>query len=83
MLHAKQTSKQKHRGKAVPVLGAAGLSLSLASGASAASSGSTDMLTRNPAVSHQVTLCEEEIFDVSLATFYSSTKKMPEHSRAA
>jgi hypothetical protein len=67
MLHAKQTSKQKHRGKAVPVLGAAGLSLSLASGASAASSGSTaDMLTRNPAVSHQVTLCEEEIFDVRM-----------------
>ncbi len=76
MLHAKQPSKRKHRGKAVPVLGAAGLSLSLASGASAATSGSTaDMLTRNPAVSHQVTLCEEEIFDVSLATFYVFDKE--------
>ena len=76
MLRAKQTSKRKHRGKAVPVLGAAGLSLSLASGASAATSGSTaDMLTRNPAVSHQVTLCEEEIFDVSLATFYVFDKE--------
>ena len=69
MLPAKQASKRKRRGKAVPVLGAAGLSLSLASGASAATSGSTaDMLTRSTGVSHQITLCEEEIFDVSLAT---------------
>jgi len=76
MLPAKQASKRKRRGKAVPVLGAAGLSLSLASGASAATSGSTaDMLTRNTGVSHQITLCEEEIFDVSLATFYVFDKE--------
>src|SRR3974390_2876424 len=72
----KQASKRKRRGKAVPVLGAAGLSLSLASGASAATSGSTaDMLTRNTGVSHQITLCVEEIFDVSLATFYVFDKE--------
>ena len=76
MLPAKQASKRKRRGKAVPVLGAAGLSLSLASGASAATSGSTaDMLTRNTGVSHQITLCEEEIFDVSSATFYVFDKE--------
>src|SRR3974377_501443 len=76
MLPAKQASKRKRRGKAAPVLGAAGLSLSLASGASAATSGSTaDMLTRNTGVSHQITLCEEEIFDVSLATFYVFDKE--------
>ena len=76
MLRAKQASKPKYRGKALPVLGAAGLSLSLASGASAATSGSTaDMLTRNTGVGHQVTLCEEEIFDVSLATFYVFDKE--------
>jgi len=76
MLHAKQASKRKRRGKAVPVLGAAGLSLSLASGASAATSGSAaDVLTRNTGVSHQITLCEEEMFDVSLATFYIFDKE--------
>src|ERR1039458_9777926 len=76
MLHAKQASKRKHRGKAVPVLGVAGLSLSLASGASAATSGwAADMLTQNTGVSHQITLCEEEIFDVSLATFYVFDKE--------
>lgn len=76
MLRAKQASKPKYRGKALPVLGAAGLSLSLASGASVATSRSgADMLTRNTGVSHQVTLCEEEIFDVSLATFYVFDKE--------
>ncbi len=76
MLRAKQASKRKHGGKALPVLGAAGLSLSLASGASAATSRSgADILTRNTGVSHQVTLCEEEIFDVSLATFYVFDKE--------
>ena len=39
MSYVKQGSKRKRRSKAVPVLGAAGLSLSLASGASAASGG--------------------------------------------
>jgi hypothetical protein len=58
MLHAKQASSRRHKSnKAVPVLGAARLSLS------------TDMLTPKAGVSH-VTLCEEEISEVSLATFY-------------
>lgn len=76
MLHGTQASKRKYRGKVAPVLGVAGFSLSLASGASAATSGwAADMLTRNTGVSHQITLCEEEIFDVSLATIYVFDKE--------
>jgi len=71
MAHAKQPSKQKRRSKALPVLGAAGLSLSLASGASAAIGGpAADITARNPAMSHEITLAEEEISGVSMATFY-------------
>jgi hypothetical protein len=67
MSHAKQASTKRKRSiNAVPVLSAAGLSLSLASGASAAiGRPAADMPT-----SHEITLCEEEISDVSLATFY-------------
>jgi hypothetical protein len=81
MSHAKQDSKRKRRSKAVPLLGAAGLSLSLASGASATTTAdpAADPLTRNTGVSHEITLYEEEISDVSLATFMSSTRKTPEH----
>src|SRR5262249_3342722 len=45
MPQAKQTSKLKRRSKALPVLGAAGLSLSLASAASAVPTGLGDMPT--------------------------------------
>jgi hypothetical protein len=71
MSHAKQAStKRKRRINAVPVLSAAGLSLSLASGASAAIKPAADMPTPKTGMSHEITLCEEEISDVSLATFY-------------
>jgi hypothetical protein len=72
MSHAKQASlKQKRSIYAVPALSAAvGLSLSLASGASAAIPG-TDTPTPKTGTSHEITLCEEEISDVSLATFYA------------
>jgi hypothetical protein len=77
MLHDKQASKRRRRSKVAPVLGAAGLSLPLMSGASAAA---TDVLTRNTGVNHEITLCEEEISDVSsLRRFMSLTPKMPEH----
>jgi hypothetical protein len=73
--HATQGSKRKRRSKALPVLGAAGLSLSLASGASAAPGGPVaNMLTRDTGVSHEITLREEEVSDVSLATFYAVNK---------
>jgi hypothetical protein len=82
MSHAKQASKRKRRSKAVPMLGAAGLSLSLASSASAASSGAAaEVLTRNTGVTHEITLREEEICDVSLATFYVFDKDSVETLR--
>src|SRR6516162_1952030 len=67
MSHGKRNSKRKGRTKAVTVLGVAG-ALSLAGGASVAAVGPPgDTLTANTAV----TLVEEEIFDVSLSTFYA------------
>jgi len=72
--HAKQTSQRKRRSKALPVLGAAGLSLSLAGGASAVPNGlGADMPTQNPRDPHQIS--EEEISDVTLATFYVFDKE--------
>ena len=67
MPQAKKPSKRKHRACAVPLLGAAGLSLSLASGASAIPVGPAG----------DITLGEEEISDVSLATFYVFDKENP------
>jgi len=77
MPRAKQPSKRKRQTKAVPVLGAAGLSLSLTGGASAATGvPPADMpTTHNNALSHEITLGEEEISDVSLATFYVFDKE--------
>jgi hypothetical protein len=66
MSHAKQPSRRKHRACAVPLLGAAGLSLSLASGASA--------VTPNTGM-NEIALSEEEISDVTLATFYVFDKE--------
>jgi hypothetical protein len=68
---AKQASKRKRRMKAGPVLGAAGLSLSLVSGASAGTGGmAADVPAPNAGARHEVPLGDEEICDVSLATFY-------------
>jgi len=65
MSQAKQPSKR--RSKALPVLGAAGLSLALASTASAVPAGrAVDLLTPGNGDGNQVTLGEEEIADVSL-----------------
>jgi hypothetical protein len=75
MSRAKQASKGKQGSKAVPVLGAAGLSVTLASGASLAATALLDTQTRNAEVSHEIALREEEIFDVSLATFYVFDKE--------
>ena len=72
MSQAKRVSMRKRRGKAMPVLGAAGL-LALVSGASAKAP--ADTLTPNTGMSRQVFLGEEEITDVSLATFYVFDKE--------
>ncbi len=71
-----QASKKKRVMKSVPVLGAAGLTFSMVGGASAAAVPTADV-AQAPTVGlgHQVTLGEEEIADVSLATFYVFDKE--------
>src|SRR5258707_8892995 len=71
MPRVKQASKRKRVTKAVPVLGAAGLSFSLAGGAAAAVPPPTD-IPRNPniAPSHKFKISEKENFYIRLATFY-------------
>jgi hypothetical protein len=77
MSQTKEADRQKRRTKVVPVLGTVGLSLSLASGASVAAIGSVnqeiDPVTSAPPVAQQV-MDEEEISEVSLAIFPSSSK---------
>ena len=80
MSRAKQVLKRKRRCKIGPVLGAAGLSLSLAGGVSAATAAPV-ALTQNSVVSHEITLDEEEIADVNLATFYVFDKENAGPSR--
>ena len=71
----KQASKRTGRRKAVTVLGAAG-ALSLAGGASAAIVGPAEDTTgKDTLPRHVVTLSEEEVFDVNLATFYVFDKE--------
>lgn len=72
MRQAKKRSRRKRSRAALPVLGAAGVSLTMAGGASA----------NAPAVEvppqdsgPRILLAEEEIFDVSLATFYVFDKE--------
>ena len=75
MSQDKAASKRKRR-KAAPMLGAAGLSLTLASGASAATAQPTaDMAARRAPAAQEITLAEEEISGVSLATFHVFDKE--------
>jgi hypothetical protein len=71
MLQGKHALTKRKR-KALPALGVAGLSLTLASAASAAAiAGQTaEALTRNATTLHEISLSEEEISDVSLATLH-------------
>jgi len=70
MARVKQSSKKRVRA-ALPALGAAGLTFSMVGGASAAAVPANDATqTTNYTPNHQITLGEEEIADVSLATFH-------------
>jgi hypothetical protein len=61
---------------ALPALGAAGLTFSMVGGASAATvPGSDATQATNYSPNQQITLGEEEIADVSLATFYVFDKE--------
>jgi hypothetical protein len=76
MPKVKQSSKRKRVTKSVPVLGAAGLTFSMVGGASAAAMPTQDVpRTPNMVPNHAITLGDEEIADVSLATFYVFDKE--------
>ena len=76
MLHAKQSPKRKRRPESLPILGVAGLSLTLASAASAATTGpALDAPKGNAGVTYEIALLEEEISDVSLVMFYVFDKE--------
>ena len=71
-----KTAWKRNRRKAVPVLGAAGLSLTLASGASAAiDRPTTDVTAPRASVTQALTLAEEDISGVSLATLHVFDKE--------
>jgi hypothetical protein len=78
MRNSKDASRAQPRSKAVPVLSAAGLTLSLASGPAAASLGGTAHIA-TPGVQepllHKALLQEEEVSEVSLATFHVFDKE--------
>ena len=76
MSHAKDASKRKRLRKAVPTVGIAGMSLAMVGGASAATAPPTAYLpSQYIPLSHEITLGEEEISDVSLGTFYVFDKE--------
>src|SRR5215472_13900568 len=66
----RSSKKSKRRSKAVPALGITGLSLSLASGATA-STGEATTTVQSTSQPHEVFLGEEEVFDTSLSTFFT------------
>ena len=69
MSPTKEAAQQKRRIKAMPVLGAAGLSFSLASGVSA-TIGSINPDSAAPVPVAEQMMDEEQISEVSLATFH-------------
>src|ERR1700739_2679102 len=79
MARAKQASKRNHRNealKALPVLGIAGVSLSLAGSASPSTNGTApDPQAQKTSAHQEIFLGEEEISDVSLSTFYVFDKE--------
>ena len=84
MSRAKHGAERKRRGKAVPILGAAGLSLTLASGASAATEApAADVLTHNAGVKTKSLSVRRKSPTSAWRHSMSSTKKTPEHSGRA
>src|SRR6516225_12506588 len=61
--------KSKRRLKALPALGFAGVSLSMASGATASTGEVLDI--QSTSQPHEIFIGEEEVFDTSLSTFYT------------
>ena len=82
LAQAKQASKRKRAKKGL-VLGAAGVSLAVAGGASATTPPTANVPSQDTGSRTVITLGEEEIADVNLATFYVFDKKTPEYLRRA
>jgi hypothetical protein len=80
MARAKQASKRKRPKITLPVWGAAGMSLAMAGGASAAGAPTAQAPPQGTVLPPVMTLGEEELSDISLATFYVFDK---ENSRTA
>src|SRR5215467_2709771 len=77
----RSSKKSKRRSKALPALGVTGLSLSLASGATASTGETTTAgSTTQP---HEIFLGEEEVFDTSLSTFFTFDKENGEQTSHA
>ena len=80
MSEVKQASKQKRTSKAAAakVLGAAGVSFSLVGSASASTMPAASIpQSDNTSPNQRFVLSDEEMFDVSLATFYVFDKENP------
>jgi hypothetical protein len=72
----KRSSKSKRRSKALPALGFAGVSLSMASGACASTTeASANTSPTAQSQNHEIFFADEEISDVSLGTFYVFDKE--------
>jgi hypothetical protein len=76
MARAKQPAKRKRSKIALPAWGAAGMSLAMAGGASAAVAPTADVSSQGPSLTPITTLGESEVTDVSLATFYVFDKEL-------
>jgi hypothetical protein len=76
MARAKQPAKRKRSKIALPAWGAAGMSLAMAGGASAAVAPTADVPSQGPSLTPITTLGESEVSDVSLATFYVFDKEL-------
>src|SRR5262249_23278608 len=81
MAHAKQASKRKRRRVALPILGAAGAYLAM--GGASATVPTANLPSQDKAPLPEITLDEEEIFDVNLATFYVFDKENDATSQLA
>jgi hypothetical protein len=76
MAQAKRASKRKRTKIALPAWGAAGMSLAMAGGASAAVAPTANTTPQGAAAGPIFNLAEEELSDVSLATFYVFDREM-------
>jgi hypothetical protein len=76
MARSKPGLKQKRRRTTLPAMGAAGLSLALAGGASATTNGTgADTQSRDNTRHHEIIIGDEELADVSLLTFHVFDKE--------